>query len=200
MPDSACTAIDSLEIAPGDARSSTQDMLQPGRSSVLQQYGPRPFALLLDQYHGLKTTKDKVAFGLPAALLGELALVSPYWGIQSFGPLHVALGYSVEQTTAAMMRVVIPFERGAGRQRHVAPGVSLHVQAPVLQKRTRENNCGPSAHQGTYIPDDAAARDCGHNFAGDVHALKDVHVDSGVVRGGRQRVLDGGIQEDDVGV
>jgi hypothetical protein len=59
MPDSDYTPIDSQEIAPDDARSSTLDIL--GRSSALQEYGPRPLALLLNHYHGVKTTKDKVA-------------------------------------------------------------------------------------------------------------------------------------------
>ncbi len=70
--------------------------------------------------------------------LGKLALVSPDRGVHSFGPKHVTLGDSVEQTAAAMICVMVPFQRGAGREWYVTPCVRLHVQASILQIPRRE--------------------------------------------------------------
>lgn len=67
-------------------------------------------------------------------------LVPPNWSIQRFSAQHVTSGYAVEETAAAVLLVVIPVERGAGRQWNVASCVRLHVQAPLLQMRMSDIN------------------------------------------------------------
>ncbi len=111
----------------------------------------------------------------------------------------------MEEAAAAVLHLVAPLVRGARRQRDVPSRVRLHVQAPVLHKRmrARERNkraLGDKGWHMAHIPHDATSRNSGCDFAGDVHAFKHVHVDSGVVGGGGKRVVDGRIEQDDVGI